>query len=601
MDIRVQGKTLKNLINLFDRSKTTEPTVKITIKKPLCPNKEPEKMSLERADPESTGVESSHIAGFIQEICEKKELDMHGIMIVRDGKIICDAEFGAYKSEFWHAGYSLSKSVAAMAIGMLIDEGKLSLDSKAVKILEKRAPALSQLTHKAITVRHLLTMTAGVGFSESGASVEENWVRAFFESFVKSEPGKKFNYNSMNTYILSCIVKEISGQTLREYLKPRLFEPLGITVMHWEQAPDGNEIGGWGIYLRREDVAKLGVLYVNGGEWNHKRIISEKWIKESTSAKVSHPEDSGNYDYGYHIWTGKDMFLFNGMFGQDMIAFPKTKTVIVSNAGIEQLFQQSCYYGIVEKYFGGNYANPFPLKCNKKSKKELDRLLYGLSCKAYELREDDKLWGFRQKKLPRFLLDAEGKKYAIKKRQENLLNIESIADTANLGIMPMIAQMGRNSFARGMKGMGFEKRQGKLCLKIIEGREEYSVLFYPQKMVFSVLNIGGTEYHLATYSETAFDEYNREVLKLKLFFPELASSRLINIYFDKDFIDVKMKEVPGMGLVNIAITAIESAVKGKKFISDIVTKIDPHMMYFKLKNTIEPEFRLYCDGEKQEF
>lgn len=597
MDLRVQGKTLKNLINLFDRSKTTEPTVKITINKPLCPNRESEIMPLERAVPESVGVESGHISEFIKEVCAKKELDMHGIMIVKNGKIICDAEFGAYKSEFWHAEYSLSKSVAAMAIGMLIDEGKLSLDSKAVKILEKRVPALSQLTHKSITVRHLLTMTSGVNFSESGATVEENWVRAFFESFVKFEPGKKFSYNSINTYILSCIVKEISGVTLREYLTPRLFEPLGITVMHWEKAPDENEIGGWGLYLRREDVAKLGILYVNGGEWNKQRIISKKWITESTSSKIVPPENSGKYNYGYHIWTGKDVFLFNGMFGQDMIAFPKTKTVIVSNAGIEQLFQQSDYYGIVEKYFGGDYAEQVALKGNKKAKKELNKLIYGLSCKAYELGANDKIPFFLKRKLPNFLLEANGKNYVIK-RTENLFNMDSIVGTANLGIMPMISQIGRNSFARGITGMRLENRKDRFILKIMEGNEENEIPFYPQKTVFSVLNAGGIEYHLATYAQTAVDEYNRGVLKLKLSFPELASSRIINIYFDNGFIDVKMKETPGMGLLNIAITAIESAIKGKRLVSDIISKIDPNMMYFKLKNTIEPEFRLYCDEEK---
>ena len=182
---------------------------------------------------------------------------------------------------------------------MLIDEGKLSLNDKIVDIFADRLNKLNKFTHRNITVRHLLTMTSGIVFNVAGSVTENNWVKCFFESFLVSEPGKHFNYNSMNTYMLSAIVKTVSGHGLCEYLRPRLFEPLGIRNFYWEKCPMGIEKGGWGMYILPEDMLKIGQLLLNGGVWNGKRLISQEWIDAATSAQAAAPKSIGDFNYGY--------------------------------------------------------------------------------------------------------------------------------------------------------------------------------------------------------------------------------------------------------------------------------------------------------------
>ncbi len=594
MDIITQTNTLKFAARLVDRSASVIPPLKLLTDKPLCPKNREELQPFPRVRPEDEGVDPGYIADFISELKAEKSLDMHGVFIVKNGRVICDAEFGAYKSCFWQAEHSLSKSVTATAIGMLIDDGKLSPDDRAVKILEKRVPPLAQLTHKGITVRHLLTMTSGITFSESGAIVEENWIRAFFESKLRTEPGKVFSYNSMNTFILSCIVHEISGVTLREFLRPRLFEPLGITVYNWEKGPDGNELGGWGLYLRREDAAKISKLYLDGGVWNGKRLLSEEWCRTATSLKIKAAGSTGNFDYGYQIWTGRntDSFLFNGMFGQDAISFRETGTIVVSNAGIEQIFQQSVYYDIVERCFGKKYYSDSAIKYNKKGEKRLKAVLREIS-DAPETKR--RFPGLPQKrKLPDFLTAACGKTFSVRKPDEKeIVKTSSVTGTANIGLLPIVEQVMRNRYTKGINSFSFTRDGEGVKLTVREGNTECALPVVPGRTEYTTVTLSDTGYHLAVTADTAYDEDGRGVLKLRLSFPEISGARMIKIYFDDGFTDVKMREVPGIGLVKLAAGVLEDAVKDKKTLSDIVSKLDADLFYAKIKNTVEPEFRLF--------
>ncbi len=588
MDIIVQSNSLKHILRLFDRSTQTKPFHEFEVKKPLCPKDEPILMPFPRALPEDVGVCSRLIADFIRELYLDRDLDMHGVMIIKDGKLICDAQFGAYRSEFWHAEYSLGKSVTAMAIGMLIDDGLLSLDDRVVKILDKKVPPLSQMTHRSLTVRHLLTMTCGCGFSEMGAVVEEKWIKGFFESLTKGSLGSTFSYNSLNTFILSAIVREISGKSVSEFLKPRLFDPLGITAYHFEKGPDGNDICGWGLYMRREDVAKLGQLFLDLGMWQGKRIISERWIKESTEEKIKTPDSLGDYNYGYHIWTHRDgkSYMFNGMFGQDMIAFPEKRLIIVSNAGIEQLFQQSRYYPLIKKYFGDTEFETRPIKPKKGAKKALNAILSEITGEKKSLFE-------RKNRLPKYLSDAIGKVYYTDPSKSGLVKMKSIFGTENIGIVPLAEQVVRNHYTKGISRLGIIKDGGGYALRIFEKDDVITLPFELERNVYTVIKTLGTEYHTATLAQARYNEDDRGVLKLRVSFPEIANTKLIKIYFDEDKIDVKMEDLPGMGLMKIAIDAAEEGLKDKKGVSEFISKLDADILYFKIKSSVKAKFRMY--------
>lgn len=594
MDLVTNTNLLRQIMKLLDRSKPIESMTTHLMHKPLCPHRTKELMPLPRAVPEEKGVSSRQLLDFFKEIRADKNLDIHGILILKDGCVICDAPFGAYDSEYYHACHSLSKSVTATAIGMLIDEGRISLDDKVVKLLEKRVPPLALLSYKGLTVRHLLSMSSGSNFSEAGTAVEKHWLRAFFESIPRFEPGKTFHYNSLNSYVLSCIVKEVTGQGLRDYLKPRLWDPLGITVYHWETSPEGIEAGGWGLYLRREDAAKIGQLYLNGGLWQGKRLLSTRWIKLSTSAHMQTPRELGDFRYGLHIWTGRerDCYLFNGMFGQDVLIFPKTRTVIVTNGGIEQLFQQSSYYDILFRYFAKDAdRTEHIVKRNRRAERKLHRFLTNLKAKEAKPRHF-----LPSPPLPSFLRHALGKSYCIPRVDpSSVLAIEGIRGTGSISLLPFVEQMLRNRYGKGWESLTFQKGREGLILVVAEGNHRFRLPISPDKTTRTVLRLSDTEYHVAITSMIARDEDGRGVLKLRISFPEIASARFIKIYFEASTLEVRMTEMPGLGLARLFVNHIEQMLRSKKGVAGVVSLVDSAGIFCKVEKTLAPTFFLYAE------
>lgn len=197
-------------------------TSKVTYfpQKPAFPEESPEgEERLERMTPESQGISSAHLAAFLEALGAEKSTDIHQVLIARNGKVICECGYAPYPAGLWHASYSMCKSITGMAIGMLIEEGLLTLEARVVDLFRKRKNLLHLLRQKDITVRHLLTMTSCVNFNEAGSVTGNDWVRGFLESGLGGVPGKEFMYNSMNSYMLSAIVTELTGETLILILK----------------------------------------------------------------------------------------------------------------------------------------------------------------------------------------------------------------------------------------------------------------------------------------------------------------------------------------------------------------------------------------------
>lgn len=254
--------------------------------KPEFPFDVPYEQAFPRATPESQGISSDLFAALLRELDASRETDMHHFMALRHGKVICECNFAPYPKGFWHITHSMCKSITGMAIGMLVEEGKLKLDENIYDIFSDHINPFSKIFRPTVTVEHLLTMTSGVSFNESGIVSGNDWLGSYLNSSVNGKPGTEFQYNSLNTYVLSAIVTKRTGETLTEYLKPRLFEPLGITRYFWETCPKGITKGGWGLFLCAEDMAKLGQLYLQKGMWNDRQIVSEYWIEVSTARHV---------------------------------------------------------------------------------------------------------------------------------------------------------------------------------------------------------------------------------------------------------------------------------------------------------------------------
>ena len=304
MILNTHRRTIVLLRHVFDHKRQTEPIIRTVPQKPKWNPAESIEQPFPRATPESQGLSSDRIAGFIAALHADPVLDQHHTMIFRHGKVVAEGSFGAYDHHIWHITHSECKSITGLAIGMLIDEGKLSLDDRIVEIMDEHVPRLALLTHKNMTLRHLLTMSSGVTFNEFGAITETNWIKSFFDSSLIFEPGSRFLYNSMNTYMLSAIVEQVSGKGMMDFLQGRLWQPLGISNIFWETCPQGIVKGGWGLYIRPEDLAKVGQLIMQKGRWQERQLVSEKWIAEATATQITTPANMGGYDYGYQIWVG---------------------------------------------------------------------------------------------------------------------------------------------------------------------------------------------------------------------------------------------------------------------------------------------------------
>jgi CubicO group peptidase (beta-lactamase class C family) len=290
--------------------------------------------ALPRATPESQGVQSAGVLAFV-EAANAKVNTMHSVMVLRNGQVIAEGWWQPQTPETAHVCWSLSKSFASTAVGLAIAEGKLSLDDQVFKFFPEDVPAEPSANLKAMRVRDLLSMSTG---HENEPSLRESkeWRKTFFAHPVPHKPGTHFRYNSAATYMCSAIVQKVTGQVLVDYLQPRLFDPLGIPAPKWETSPHGESIGGWGLYLRTEDIAKFGQLFLQKGVWNGKQIVPAEWIAQATARQTSNgsnPDSDWEQGYGYQFWRCRHgAYRGDGKDGQFCIVIPELNVVVAMTA-----------------------------------------------------------------------------------------------------------------------------------------------------------------------------------------------------------------------------------------------------------------------------
>ena len=294
-----------------------------------------ENQSLPRSSPEAQGIPSEAIRNFVAAANDKINT-MHSVMIVRHGHVVAEGWWKPQTAETRHVMHSLSKSFTSTAVGLAIEEGKLSLDDQVLKFFPEDAPAEPSKNLKAMRVRDLLTMSTGQTAEPKRDPKDANWVKTFLAHPVQHKPGTFFMYNTSATYMLSAIVQKATGQKVLDYLKPRLFDPLGITGQQWGESPQGVTLGGYGLYIRTEDIAKFGQLYLQKGKWQGRQLVPEAWIAAATSRQTSNgsnPESDWEQGYGYQFWRCRHgAYRGDGANGQYCIVLPEHDTVIAITA-----------------------------------------------------------------------------------------------------------------------------------------------------------------------------------------------------------------------------------------------------------------------------
>ncbi len=289
---------------------------------------------LPRSAPEDAGVDPQAVLDFLDQAFAR-DIDLHSVMLYRNGSVIAEGWNWPYASHRPHIMHSLTKSVTACAVGLAIDEGHFSLDDKVVSFFDDELPPQINDHLAALRVVDLLTMRTGHAESVSGSvfrQVKTSWVAEFFKIPIVRPPGNEFLYSSASSFMLSAIVSRTTGQSARDYLEPRLFQPLDIEGLEWGSSPGGISSGGNGLTWKSVDSLKLGILHLNRGTWNGRRVLSPEWVSEATRQHVT----DGKYGYGYHWWVNSaaEAYYAEGAFGQFAIVFPEHDAVLSITAGV---------------------------------------------------------------------------------------------------------------------------------------------------------------------------------------------------------------------------------------------------------------------------
>lgn len=470
-----------------------------------------------RSVPEKFGISSKRLYAMLCELEGERRANIHSLMVLCDGEVICECSRDGYDVNMWHLAHSMSKSVTSMVVGLLVSDGRLDVKEKLVDIFpeitykDKRFPE--------ITVEHLLTMQSGISFNEAGSVTEERWTEAIFASPLRFAPGTKFQYNSMNSYMLARIVERRSDEGFTEYARRRLFTPLSIHNYFWEKSPESTEKGGWGLYISTESFAKFGMLFLSGGEFFGTRILPEEWIRAMGETHATSHEISGDFNYGYQTWVGRssDEKLFNGMLGQDVWMSPKNNVIAVINGGNNELFQESAALDIIRKYLGSDIRD------------ELEhgnlRILHDKETKFFDCRR----WA-RPKERKRGFLYFLGIKSPepYDEKWNGILGTYAFGSN-NVGMLPLIVRTMQNNLDAYIEKMALYRVGDGVFLSFWESGGHYVLEVGLYEYKTAILDFRGEKYVVRSMGEVFVNANGETEYRIEIIFPELPNTRRLKL------------------------------------------------------------------------
>ena len=583
MDSKLRKQLLEMLIRYGVRGETDIAQIPFVPQKTDCFLTRTVENTTNFSTPEAEGVSSLLLCSMLRALEQHKAANIQTVSIYRHGKLISEATARGYSATTWRATHSMAKTITAIAIGQLIDQGKLSLSDKITDILPKECPIRMHKYIKEITVFHLLSMSSGVvGLSESTSVVEKEWTKAFFESTPLFQPGTAFKYNSMNTYMLGVILEKITGQSLSEYLREHLFGPLSISHFLCENSPEGKAKAGWGMYISPRDMAKIGQLLLQKGQWKGKTVVSEKCVNLMLK-KTFQKEGNSLYHYGLHIWLSPDesSFLLSGMLGQNVWVCPKTDVVAVVTAGNSELFEKADVLKIISDTLGNpEKISETPIKKQRKhhlTLKQVQNTFWDTHAfvrlkkpKSPPLAFLCRLFGKAPNPLPEALAPFAGN-YTFEKN--------------NTGLFPLFCRFMQNNHTKGLSRLRFLRKNNRFFVIFEEGVEIHTIEVGFYTPAEGQLNFGGEAYLVSAMGECALSEDNLPVLKIDLVFPELPNRRRIKIFSENGTMRVCLTELPGKEMIEGLVSefvpeplragGIMSFLRAKMFGVDPFTCIGP--------------------------
>lgn len=549
-----------------------------------------ERRTMKRAAPESVGISSLRLADMLSELEAEGRARIHNLMVVKGGRVICEASAPGYSMGLWHLSHSMSKTVTGMAIGLLVDSGILSTSERIVDIFPDQRytdPRFADLT-----VAHLLSMSSGVPFSEIGVVTESEWMSAFFGSPLKFAPGERFEYNSMNSYILARIAVKRSGKSLSALASERIFAPLGIRHFFWEMGPEGVEKGGFGLYLAAENWAKLGLMMLNGGRYMGRRILSERWVSESVTTHGISPAQTGDFNYGYHLWVHRtrDEFVFNGMLGQNVWVCPSQDAVVVISAGNNEIFQQSPALDIVRKYLSGDISDRLRYR---------DRAVLASTCRRF-FEGRAAVSPLESRRGLRTVLGIESAT-PYDAAWDSLLG-EYTMRKNNLSLLPIFVRCMQNNLVSGIDSLTLLREGERLFMHLQGpiGDQKLQIGLYGY--VEALMNFGGEIYRMRTLGGVVRGAEGQPVYRIEMIFPELPNTRVIEMtVIDGESVKMNLYETPNEQIVAPVLASFSTANPKLAFaVQMLERKYGQGFVENRLKRIFSPEIILIKRGCRNE-
>lgn len=558
------GSALNSLLllakNLDTNTSTVMPVKKKDVDKPVVFDHSKRIKSLKRGKPEEYGYSQEYLDSYFNELVSDHSIRVNRIMVIKGNEVIAERYEYPYVRDSWDCIFSCTKTVVALALGLLYDDGKVNLDEPVCKILKNEKQIFNN-RNKKITLRHLLTMSTGITFNEMETASSYKWVKSFFDSSYKFKLGSKFEYNSLNTYIISVCVEKLAGMKFEELVKERIFKPLDINDTHFDVSPEGYFKGGWGLYILPEDMAKLGILVRDNGMYNDKQIISKEWIQMMSHKQFASTNFGHIYDYGYQMWVDDkiDFCAFNGMYDQDILIFRKSGVIIVSCFADSEAFHGSSLFTTSTKYFSKSGMGNFEL-CNfhghRNLKNEKDLMYY------YDL--------------------IANKEY---KPASKIAN--------SCGILPLLLQNELGTYTKGIKGVTFKKNDDNSYVFVVnENHKQYELEFNFSNGVRKVYDFYGNLFDCVCDARFILSGKSDPYLIIRLFFLEFSSSRYFSIKFSKDMDIISLEESENPGL-DFVLSLIEIQDESTKlFLTRLTKTVGPDYVTGKIKNIFSPSFPL---------
>lgn len=290
--------------------------------------------ALPRSTPSAEGIDARGIDAFVTALEQTPGVEPHSLMILRHGRVLAEGWWGPYDRDRVHLLYSVSKSFTSTAVGFAVAEGLLSLDDTIISHFPEFDHEITDERSRRITVRHLLAMASGhreETVERAYAIDPVDLVRGFLMIPPDEEPGTLFCYNQPCTFTVGAIVQKASGQSLTDYLRPRLFDKLGIGEVGWQRDFSGRELGFSGFHVPTEAIAKLGQLYLQHGLWEGEALLSPEWVAQATHSHIDNPAMEGpdwQQGYGFQFWMARHGYRGDGAYGQFCVILPEQDVVV---------------------------------------------------------------------------------------------------------------------------------------------------------------------------------------------------------------------------------------------------------------------------------